>query len=142
MYSLAGYIAFIRSTMGVTVEQLPDDSPDIVLTYNAALEWVNLDILAYAPSMYTICVYNLAGSFLVNWSGADVFVKYREGANLNNLYAGVISSSSDESTSQTRLVPDFFKTLSMADLQMLRDPYGRAYLAIAQQFGSLWGLTQ
>jgi len=142
MPTLAGYITFIRSNMGVTSEQLPDDSPDIPLTYNAALDWVNTDILHYAPRMYDLCVYNLAASFLVNWSGADVFVKYRESFNLNNLYAGVISASSDESTSQTRLIPDFFKNLSLADLQMLRDPYGRQYLMIAQQFGSLWGLTQ
>jgi hypothetical protein len=36
-------------------------------------------------------------------------------------------------------VPDFFKDLSLADLQMLQDPWGRRYLMIAQQFGSLWG---
>jgi len=38
-------------------------------------------------------------------------------------------------------VPDFFKDLSLADLQMLQDPWGRRYLMIAQQFGSLWGLS-
>ncbi|HBK2804405.1 TPA: hypothetical protein HHH48_005056, partial [Escherichia coli] len=47
----------------------------------------------------------------------------------------------DNSTSAQRLVPDFFKDLSLADLQMLQDPWGRRYLMFAQQFGSLWGLT-
>nr|HEK8282419.1 hypothetical protein [Escherichia coli] len=53
----------------------------------------------------------------------------------------VITGAGDNSTSAQRLVPDFFKDLSLADLQMLQDPWGRRYLMIAQQFGSLWGLS-
>ena len=128
--------------MGVTSDQLPDDSPDIQITYNAGAGWVPCSLNSFAPGMYDMTVYNVAASFLVNWSNAQVFVDYRKQTGLNDFYPGVISSSSDESTSQSRLLPDFFKNLSLADLQMLRDPYGRAAMLVLQQLGDLWGLTQ
>lgn len=139
--SLSGFIEFVRSDMGVTAEQVPDSSPSLSLAYGGAVEWVNRDIEMVMPNLYAVAVYNLAASFLVNYGTESVFSGLRESLKLNNLHVGVISSASDESTSAQRLVPDFFKDLSLADLQMLQDPWGRRYLMIAQQFGSLWGLS-
>lgn len=139
--SLSGFIEFVRSDMGVTAEQVPDSSPSLSLAYGGAVEWVNRDIEMVMPNLYAVAVYNLAASFLVNYGTESVFSDLRESLKLNNLHVGVISSASDESTSAQRLVPDFFKDLSLADLQMLQDPWGRRYLMIAQQFGSLWGLS-
>ncbi|WP_336194994.1 hypothetical protein [Hafnia paralvei] len=139
--SLSGFIGFVRSDMGITAEQVPDDSQSLSLAYGGAVEWVNRDIAIVMPSLYAVAVYNLAASFLINYGTENVFSGLREKLNLNNFVAGVISASSDNSTSSQRLVPDFFKELSLADLQMLQDPWGRRYLMIAQQFGSLWGLS-
>lgn len=139
--SLSGFIGFVRSDMGITAEQVPDDSQSLSLAYGGAVEWVNRDIAIVMPSLYAVAVYNLAASFLINYGIENVFSALREKLNLNNFVAGVISASSDNSTSSQRLVPDFFKDLSLADLQMLQDPWGRRYLMIAQQFGSLWGLS-
>lgn len=139
--SLSGFIGFVRSDMGITAEQVPDDSVSLSLAYGGAVEWVNQDIAVVMPSLYAVAVYNLAASFLINYGTENVFSGLREKLNLNNFVAGVISASSDNSTSSQRLVPDFFKDLSLADLQMLQDPWGRRYLMIAQQFGSLWGLS-
>ncbi|MGK4402076.1 hypothetical protein ACSMFV_23465, partial [Citrobacter portucalensis] len=88
--------------------------------------------------LYSQAVYNLAAS-LINFGPEDVFGPVREKLGINNFTAGVISASADESTSQTRVVSDALKNLSLADLQQLKDPYGRWYLAIAQQYGDLWG---
>lgn len=139
--SLSGFIGFVRSDMGVTAGQVPNSSPSFSLAYGGAVEWVNRDIEMVMPNLYAVAVYNLAASFLVNYGTEPAFVAFREKYELNDFRAGVISSASDESTSAQRLVPDFFKDLSLADLQMLQDPWGRRYLMIAQQFGSLWGLS-
>ena len=141
MTSLSGFIEFVRADMGITPAQVPDDSASIPLAYGGAVEWVNHDIATVMPNLYTVAVYNLAASFLVNYGTEAVFSDLRTKLKLNELHVGVISSASDYSTGATRLVPDFFKDLSLADLQMLQDPWGRRYLMIAQQFGSLWGLS-
>ena len=139
--SLSGFIEFVRTDMGVTAEQVPDDSPSFSLAYGGAVEWVNQEIECVMPNFYGVAVYNLGASFLVNYGTEPVFSAFREEHGLNDFKAGVITGASDESTSSQRLAPDFFKDLSLADLQMLQDPWGRRYLMIAQQFGSLWGLS-
>lgn len=139
--SLSGFIAFVRTDMGVTADQVPDDSPSLALAYGGSEEWVNREIAMVMPNLYAVAVYNLAASFLINYGSESVFEDVRKKLNLNNFSAGVISGASDNATSSQKLVPDFFKDLSLSDLQMLQDPYGRRYLMIAQQFGSLWGLS-
>lgn len=139
--SLSGFIEFVRADMGITVDQVPDDSPSFSLAYGGAVEWVNPDIAVVMPNLYTVAVYNLGASFLVNYGTESVFAEFRKIYGLNDFTAGVITGASDNATSSQRLVPDFFKNLSLADLQMLKDPYGRRYLMIAEQFGSLWGLS-
>lgn len=139
--SLSGFIDFVRTDMGINSTQVPDNSTSISLAYGGAVEWVNPDIEMVMPLFYATAVYNLAASFLVNYGTESVFADTREKLKLNDFSAGVIAGASDNATSAQRLVPDFFKDLSLADLQMLKDPWGRRYLMIAQQFGSLWGLS-
>lgn len=139
--SLSGFIEFVRADMGVTAAQVPDSSPSLSMAYGGATEWVNREIQCVMPSLYGVAVYNLAASFLVNYGTESVFSDFRKDMGLNNIATGVITGAGDNSTSAQRLVPDFFKDLSLADLQMLQDPWGRRYLMIAQQFGSLWGLS-
>ncbi|ECX4355183.1 hypothetical protein F6F96_01385 [Salmonella enterica] len=141
MPELAGFILFIRNTMGVNADALADDDPAVSLSWSMSLDWVNRQIACISPVLYSQAVYNLAASFLLNFGPKVAFGPVREKLGINNFTAGVISASSDESTSQTRVVSDALKNLSLADLQQLKDPYGRWYLAIAQQYGDLWGLT-
>ena len=139
--SLSGFIEFVRADMEITPAQVPDNSPSFTLAYGGAVEWVNRDIELVMSHLYAVAVYNLAASFLVNYGTESVFSEFRQKLGLNNIATGVITGAGDNSTSAQRLVPDFFKDLSLADLQMLQDPWGRRYLMIAQQFGSLWGLS-
>ncbi|MGB8665419.1 MAG: hypothetical protein WCD24_11785 [Serratia inhibens] len=141
MPELAGFILFIRNTMGVGADALPDDDPSINLAWTMSLDWVNRQIACISPVLYSQAVYNLAASFLINFGPEAVFGELRKTLGTNNFTAGVISASADESTSQNREVSDALKNLSLADLQQLKDPYGRWYLAIAQQYGDLWGLS-
>lgn len=110
MPELAGFILFIRNTMGVNADALADDDPAISLSWSMSLDWVNRQIACISPVLYSQAVYNLAASFLLNFGPEVAFGPVREKLGINNFTAGVISASSDESTSQTRVVSDALKT--------------------------------
>ena len=140
---------------------LPDDSPWLGLSFQMAIDTVNPAIALVPGSSYTVAAYNLASDILVNWAGdvspptpwpgdgsADFnpkklgyFAYLRDEWNINGFVAGVIQSSADESTSESMVVPEAFKDLMIGDLQNLKTPWGRAYLAIAQKVGTAWGLS-
>lgn len=69
------------------------------------------------------------------------FATLRKQFNSYGFVAGIISASGDESTNQTLTVPDKMKNLTMANLQQLKTPYGRQYMAFVESFGPIWGLT-
>ena len=150
MPTLTGFLAWVRAVMGLTTSQLPDNSPAIPWAFNVAVAIVSLDLNASpvgtsGDTIYELAVYNLAGSNLLNWAPNNppntFFTDYRAANNLNAFVSGVIQSASDEGTSDSFVVSDFMKNFTLADLQYLKDPYGRQYLAFAQRLGTLWGLT-
>jgi hypothetical protein len=53
----------------------------------------------------------------------------------------VVVSADDASTSGSFNIPEQFNGLTIGDLQNLKTPYGRQYLAIAQKYGELWGIS-
>lgn len=149
----SGFLEFIRNQMGVPTAALPDNSIYITWSYDEAIETVNRNIQRAAPIMYLRAVYNLAASLLIN-SAQDVvqdpplptgtlgyFATIRQALGLNSLLAGLVSSASDEGSSGSLATPDFIKNLSLSELALIKDPYGRAYLSIAQKYGTVWGLN-
>lgn len=131
--------------MGVSTTVLPDGSEYLVWAYDIARDTVSHMIQRASPTLYLVAVYSLAGDVLINIAqdvaGQTFFACLRRDWGINDFVSGVISASSDESTSESLLVPDAFKNLTLSDLQNLKTPYGRAYLAIAQKIGTLWGLS-
>ena len=154
--TLAGFIVFIRTVMQINTTVLPDDSTFIVWAFNVAMEIVNDQIALASSLMYTLAVYNLGGDNLLNYApdlpdaplyppdnadGTTFFMYMRTKFNLTGFVSGVITAANDETTGQSLQVPDAFKGLTISDLQNLKTPYGRQYLAIAQRYGEIWGLT-
>lgn len=151
----AGFLAFVRSTMGINATILPDDSDVIEMAFCIALELVYEVIQCASPLLYNLAVYNLAGSTLISYAqdlpdaaiipGSDpplpFFAYYRALWNVNGFVSGVVQASADESTSQSLVVMEAAKNFTLANLTQLKDPYGRAYLVIAQDAGDIWGLT-
>lgn len=161
----AGFLSFVRVTMGITTAQLPDNSMWIDVSYAVAVAIVNQDLasvpvpqqdsagVALNPgvdSMYTLAVYDLSADNLINFAqdvqgappvegsgspGLPFFAWQRKQLNINGFVPGVIQSSSDQGTGNSLLVPDAFKDFTVANLQNLKTTYGRAYLGIAQSFG-------
>lgn len=137
MPTLAGFIAWARSAMGISTTVLPDDSPWFSYAFDVACGLVN-KALATVPPVYELAVYNLAGSNLLNYAPGAFFDAAREQWNLTSFVSGEVESTADDGTSVTMVVPDALRTLTVADLQYLKDPYGRQYLAFAQDYGTLW----
>lgn len=153
--TLAGFISFIRNVMGISTVYLPDNSPVIPMALSVALAIVNpaLNAVGYAPgiagtvgvSIYTLAVYNLAGDNVVNYAPDQTdqtfFQDLRTKMNINAFVSGVIQSASDESTSESMVVQEAAKDFTLANLQQLKTPWGRQYLAFAQSYGSLVGIS-
>ena len=160
--TLAGYIAFLYDVVGIPTSALPTTSPYIQFSYQISLDIVNPVLLvvpssspAY-PGIYALAVYNLATHNLVSYapdptpvviyppgstSVVGFFAYTRAQFALNSFVGGVIQSTSDESTSQSMVVPEQFKTYTVANLDALKTPWGRRYLGFAASVGTNWGLS-
>ena len=143
--SLSGFIAFLRNIVGINTTVLPDNAPVIEFSYNMAIN-ICTDLLVTIPQipgefLYITAVYNLSTDTLLTYaqdqSGQTFFTQVQQKYQLHALVPGVISFAGDEGTQSTMVVPDAFKHMTLANLQNLKTPYGRTYLGIAQDFGSL-----
>lgn len=143
--TIGGFLQFIRGVMGINATVLPDASQSITDAYDIAVSIVNMT-LNVVPQIYALAVYNLAGDTLLNWAidvaGQTYFAEYRKESGLTNFQAGVVASASDESTSTSLATPEYMKQLTLSDLQNMKTPFGRQYLAFAQRYGpGAWGVN-
>ncbi len=149
--TLAGFNTFVYGVMRIDPLILPTTEPIIGYAYDVALAIVN-PFLARAGiqsgsqwSIYALAIYNLGGSNIVNYAqdqqGRTFFADQRKALGIGSFTPGVVSGTSDQGTATSLLNPDFMKTLTLQNLQALKDPWGRQYLIFAQAFGPLWGLT-
>jgi hypothetical protein len=144
--TLAGFQDFITNVMQIDSTNLPPDSVIIPIAFQLALDIVNQTLQRVNCDIYTFAVYNLAASNLINWAhdipNGTYFANLRAKWKIDAFAAGVLTSSSDQSTSSTLLNPEQMKELTMMNLQQLKDSYGRTYLGFAQIVGTqLFGIT-
>jgi|SRR5688572_1660913 len=91
--------------------------------------------LAMDPGTATI----LAGARATEY----YFANLRKQLKINSFVPGIVANTSDLTTSVGLDNPDFMKNLTLEQLQLLKTPFGRAYLMIAQKYGpTVWGLTR
>jgi hypothetical protein len=143
--TLAGFLTFIRNAAGIPTSALPDDDIQITYAFNVAIELTLLELQQVSTTIYMLAVYNLGVSNLINWAndqaGQTYFADLRKSLDITAFVGGVVSSTADVSTSETLLSPDFLKGLTMANLQQLKDPYGRQWMAFMQEYGTIWGIS-
>jgi hypothetical protein len=156
--TLAGFIDWVYSAVGIPAQSLPTTSPFLGYAYNVALALVNLQLACVPGPIYMLSVYNLAADRLLNWApdvnnppypypmadnpqGLGFFAYIRSQWNLTGFIPGVISASNDEGTGQSLTVQKQLENLTIGQLANLNTPYGRQYLAFAGDVGTLWGLT-
>ena len=142
--NVTDYTSFLRQVCGFNTAVLPDASPWIPYTLQLSLDTVNCVLICVAPNEAVLAQYNLAADTLINYvpdqPGQTFFADFRKELGVNAISTGVVTESHDEATGSSFQVPDQFKELTLGDLQTLKTPYGRAYMAFAQKYGqTLWG---
>ena len=136
---------FLTTVAGVPPSALPSNSTYIPWALSYAEEKTLMVLYAVGQDYYCFAVYCLATSFLINWCpdqpGQTYFSDLRKTWDLTGFIGGTVQSSADQSTSESLLAPDFLKGLTLGQLQALRDPYGRQWLAMQADNGPIWGIS-
>jgi hypothetical protein len=143
--SYIGYLNWIYTIMGVSSTVLDENNPAISLSLAMSEEFVNQYLNQASPLLYTQAVYNLGGAILCQIAQdippSTYWTDLRNSLGLNTFTPGFINSAEDERTAAALYVPLSLQNLTIGDMALLKTPWGRAYLAIAQSVGSMWGLT-
>jgi hypothetical protein len=143
--TLAGFITFCRNVVGISTDAMPDADPGFQNALDYAALWIPLYLNQLSPGLFTVCTYNWAASLLIQYQqdqpGQVFFAQARQSYGISNFVPGVISSASNEATSQSMTIGKGLSNMSLTDLQRVKDPYGRQALAILMDLGTLWGLT-
>jgi len=143
--TLAGFITFCRTVVGINSSVMPDADAGFPTGLEYSELWIPDYLAEISPKLYTLAVYNWGASYLIQYqqdpSGQVYFSTLRQAFGINNFVPGVISTASNEATSQSMTVGHGLQNMTLTDLQRVKDPYGRAALAILQDLGTLWGLT-
>lgn len=142
--NIADFLLFIGNSMQIPTSALPANSPWPQYALNRALDLV-LNIPTVNALEYVIACYMCAGHILLritpDQAGQTYFATARQSFGLLQFIPGAISTASDQGTSDSLVVPDQFKNLTVGDLNFLATPYGREYLSYAQDFGQISGLA-
>ena len=143
--NIVDFLAFLANTVQIPSAALPGTS---VWPGYALQQAISLTPLAGAGILDTLAVYNCATHLLFvitpDVAGQNYFATQRsaKGFNLIQPSTGLVSSSSDESTSTSLATPDWARRMTPAQLQMMKTPWGREYLSHIQSYGpSVVGLT-
>jgi hypothetical protein len=154
--TFAGFVAWFPAITGIPLTVIPADSQWLAWGYGTSINTVNPQIAQVPGPFYLQAVYNLAADWVLNWApDPDPPVPYptknrynlpymaflRKQWNLGGFTPGVVQSTADESTSESLVVPEQLKGLTIDQLGNLKTPYGRAYLGIAQKAGNIWGIS-
>lgn len=142
--NVTDYTAFLRES-GISEADLPDDSFWISTTLDIGKATANL-LIALAAPYYVLAVYNFGADRLLNFATDQpdrvYFATQRKNLGLLSYAAGVVGSSSGDGASQSLEVIEAAKAFTVTDVQLMKTPFGRNYIGIAQTYGpTIWGLT-
>ena len=141
--NLTDFTNFVYSNAEVPEAALPLGSPWLSYAFNKAMALVYF-VPQVAALEYVWAVYNCGTHILFKITpdqpGQTFFKDTRKDWKLLQIEIGVIQSSSDEGTSQSFAIGDGMKNMTIGDLNFYKSPYGREYLAYAQDAGpNIWG---
>lgn len=135
--NLADFVTFCQN-QGVSATFLDPSSEYYAWAFTRAQ-----DIALFVPQMpsiiYVLAVYNLGMHTLIKIAqdvGTPFFSDMRKTYFLLSAPLGSINSSSDNGTSQSNVISEWQKNLTLSGMDLMRTPWGRDYLDYAQQYGS------
>lgn len=135
--TLTGFIAYCQE-QGI-VAPYTEDTAD---AFSWAFDWAMAETLI-CPQMpgnlYTLAVYNNGADRFIRLAqdnGQGTFYKaQRDSFGVFQFKPGVVMASGDEGTSNTLVVPDWYRAIPMGVQEQLKTPWGRMYIAYAQMYG-------
>lgn len=141
-----GFVRFVRGVMGVPATIIADDDSTLKCCYASALELVTTGMgLRTLPVIFTSTVYNAGGSLLINYAEdippSTYWADIRKQFGIGGAITGLMTSAADQGTSGSTVIGDALSNLSLMDLMMMQDPYGRRVIAVLMEMGTLWGVT-
>lgn len=143
--NLTDFSSWVYTSMEIPTAALPADSPWLQYAFDQA---INLVVhFPHVPALtYVLAVYNCAGHLLVkntmDQSRQNFFKCLRESLNLIAPEIGIIQASSNNGSSNSFAIGEGMQNMTIGDLNFYKTPWGRDYLAYAQDCGpSIWGLS-
>jgi hypothetical protein len=101
-----------------------------------------VQIAVTGANTFTYPITSNPGAYVGGGKASEIFFSVaRKQFGINSFVGGTIESSEDVATSESLNVPEQLKGLTLANLQQLKTPFGRRYLQIAGQYGTIWGLS-
>ena len=151
--TFTGFQWFVSTIMGVPGASMPPNDW-LQIAYDEAINltyWA-LDTVPSqptTPSIYAFAVYNLGCALLLEYAQDDTttqppqtfWTNLRSNLNINSMNFGLITSAADQGTSESTYIPEAIKGMTLMELQLAKSPWGRKYLMIIGQWGSIWGIT-
>jgi len=144
-----GFVAWVTAVMGVPTGNMPDDST-LQVAYNEALNLAYLGLasipsVSSTMSIYAMAVYNLGGHILVEIAqdaqNQNFWSNLRNQFQINSMLPGFITQAHDQGTGEGMYIIKQLEGMTLFGLQLMKTPWGRWYLMIAGQWGTIWGLT-
>jgi hypothetical protein len=147
--TIEGFTAWVSAVMGVSAGDMPDPTT-LQVAFDQALNLTYLGLQGVPSqvttmSIYAQAVYNLGGHYLVEFAvdnpNSTFWTDLRNKFGIYNFTGGLTNQAHDQGTGEGMYIFPIFAGMTMLGLQLLKTPWGRAYLAIAGSWGTLWGLT-
>ncbi|MDR3445975.1 hypothetical protein [Dyella sp.] len=132
-WSAGAAIAVAAATLGFAVGEAVDITVGAVLPlgYNGCFSAQVMSGTSFAYPLAT----NPGTVTNEGVFGFTFFASLRKQYQILSLVAGPVQTATDQGTSTTLAVADFFKTLTIGDLDLMKTPWGQRYLAYAQKAG-------
>lgn len=145
--TIDGFLLFVRNTAGIPVSAIADDDPMIQACYDQANELLNVGMgLELIPVTFVNTVYSAGVSMLLNYANDTApstwFADMRKSLGIGKQLLGVLTGAADNGTSGNMVVSNAMTNLSLMDLQMMQDPFGRQVIAVLMELGPIWGYTR
>lgn len=136
MATRAGFVAWIRTNIGASETDLPDDSASITTAYDLSVVLCQgFELATTRTDIVDILTYNLAGHYLYMFGTESVLVAARNKFGLN--VVGIVNSASDQGTSGGFALPDWVTKGGPFESELSKTPQGRLYLSVAGQLNSV-----
>lgn len=144
--NLVDFTTYVAS-QGISTTALPATSDYLAYALDWAVARALQDTTGNVPAMsYVFACYNAGVHFLMreapDQNGQTFFTDARKQYALGSFVAGPVLSSSDNGTSQSLAGSSAVRDLPLSAMDLIKTPWGQAFLAYQQSFGpNLTGMS-